>query len=168
MELQETMVALDLDDFSLILPSSLSSPFPRQQMVALDLNLALVIHGGFEGIVGLLLLLQPHYVFPYIARRASYNNSERSLLRWFAFSIIVQAMVAFAAAVKLDARAKRLILSAFLMYHLVIVADALYGYYLEGTMDEAATGLHAILVFVVGFLLAAGEKRARKSPKKGW
>lgn len=156
----------NLHSFASLYTTSPLSHYSVTRMVALDLNIALVIHGGFEGIVGLLLLITPQYVFPYIARRASYNNSERSLLRWFAFSIIVQAMVAFAAVVKLDARAKRLILSAFLMYHLVIVADASYGYYLEGTMDEAATGLHAIMVFVVGFLLAAGEKRARRSPRK--
>lgn len=132
----------------------------------MDLDLALIIHGGFEGIVGLILLLQPHYVFPYIARRASYNNSERSLLRWFAFSIIVQAIVAYAAIMKLDAKTKRIILSAFLFYHSVIVVDASYGYYLEGTLDEAATGLHAIMMVVVGFLLAAGGRRARSSPRK--
>lgn len=58
--------------------------------MALDLDMALLLHGGFEAIVGVLLLLRPRYVFPYIAQRASYNNSERALLRWFAFSIIVQ------------------------------------------------------------------------------
>jgi hypothetical protein len=61
--------------------------------MALDLNVALMLHGGFEGVVGLLLLLRPSYVFPYIAQRASYNNSERALLRWFAFSIIVQGAI---------------------------------------------------------------------------
>jgi len=59
-------------------------------MAPLDLNVALVLHGGFEGIVGLLLLLRPSLVFPYIAQRASYISSERALLRWFAFSILVQ------------------------------------------------------------------------------
>ncbi len=72
--------------------------------MALDLNLALLIHGGFEGIVGLVLLVRPRWVFPYIARRASYNNSERSLLRWFAFSIIVQGLIALAAALHFDAK----------------------------------------------------------------
>ena len=59
-------------------------------MVAMDLDMALVIHGGFEASVGVLLLACPSLVFPYIAQRASYNNSERALLRWFAFSIILQ------------------------------------------------------------------------------
>lgn len=59
-------------------------------MPALDLNVALMLHGGFEASVGLLLLVRPSYVFPYIAQRASYTSSDRALLRWFAFSIIVQ------------------------------------------------------------------------------
>lgn len=135
-------------------------------MGPLDLNLALIIHGGFEAIVGVLLLSHPRLIFPYIAQRASYNNSERALLRWFAFSIILQGILA-ALAVAFDAKNKRRVLSGFLAYHVAILFDAAYGYYRESVVDETAFGCHLILGLIIGFFLASGTHRAwSRSPRK--
>jgi len=71
------------------------------------------------------------------------------------------------AALSFDAKGKRMLLSAFLFYHVTILLDAAYGYWLEGAVDELACGLHAIMAAVIGLFLHLGAQRAyRLSPKK--
>lgn len=77
-----------------------------------------------------------------------------------------KGLVAYAA-LSFDAKGKRTLLAAFLLYHATIVLDAGYGYWLEGVVDELSCVCHTIMAGVIGLFLHLGTKRAhRLSPKK--
>ena len=67
-------------------PQSPFSPALPQNL----LNIGLLLHGTFEALVGFLLLIRPSIIFPWVAGKVLYSNQERALLRWFAFSVILQ------------------------------------------------------------------------------
>jgi hypothetical protein len=71
------------------------------------------------------------------------------------------------AALSFDAKAKRTLLSAFLLYHTTILLDAAYGFWREGVVDELSCGCHLIMAAVIGLFLYLGTRRAhRMSPRK--
>lgn len=75
-------------------------------------------------------------------------------------------LVAYAG-LSFDAKGKRTLLAAFLLYHATIVLDAAYGYWLEGVVDELSCGCHIIMATVLGLFLQMASQRAHKfSPKK--
>lgn len=71
------------------------------------------------------------------------------------------------AGLSFDAKGKRTLLAAFLLYHTTIVLDSAYGYWREGVVDELSCGCHIIMAAVIGLFLGMASQRAHKfSPKK--